>query len=541
MILLALVSGFAASAKAQDQPPASTQTILILPFDNTSNTASLEWISEAFPEILGQRLSTPTTYVISRDDRYYAFDRMGIPKNLHASRATLYRIAEQMDADYVILGDYSYNGETFTAHAQLLDMKQLHLTKPFIASGPLINLVQIQSSLAWQILKTIRPQLPMTHEEFMQDVKPIRLDAFENYIRALLATTQAEKIQRLKDAIQENPEYTAAILELGKTYFNDRQYESAAQWLTQVPLSDKAAGEANFRAGRAYYYLGQFNKAKAAFKVTEARLPLTEVYNNLGVVASRLGDRSALNYFQKTIDADPHDSDYHFNMAIALYKKGDTTGAVRNLRDTLAHNPNDTEARQFLDSLTGASTSSASGPAASGAPTTPATQASIRVPLPRLKQNYDETSYRQLALEVQNAMEKSLANVDPKTRSKIYTEQGMNLLDKGLTADADREFHEAVVQDPTNAMAHAGIASVAESRGDAVTARSEANSSIQLGPNVEAYLVLARLALKENNLDSASRQVEHALALQPSNAAALSLKREVDARRTQPSGPGPRN
>ncbi len=532
------MSGFAASAKAQDQPPSSTQTILILPFDNASNTASLEWISEAFPEILGQRLAIPTTYVISRDDRHYAFDRMGIPKNLHASRATLYRIAEQMDADYVILGDYSYDGKTFTAHAQLLDMKQLHLTKPFTASGPLIDLVQIQSSLAWQILKTIRPQLPMTHEEFMQDVKPIRLDAFENYIRALLATTQAEKIQRLKDAIQENPKYTAAILELGKTYFDDRQYQPAASWLTQVPLSDKAAGEANFLAGRAYYYLGQFNKARAAFKVTEARLPLTEVYNNLGVVASRLGDRSALDYFQKTIDADPHDPDYHFNMAIALYKKGDTAGAVRNLRDTLAHSPNDTEARQFLDSLTGASTSGASGPAASG---TPATQASIRVPLPRLKQNYDETSYQQLALEVQNAMEKSLANVDPKTRSKIYTEQGMNLLDKGLTADADREFHEAVVQDPTNATAHAGIASVAESRGDAVMARSEANSSIQLEPNVEAYLVLARLDLKENNLDSASRQVEHALALQPSNAAALSLKREVDAQRTQPSEPSPRN
>ena len=535
------MSGFAASAKAQDQPPASTQTILILPFDNASNTASLEWISEAFPEILGQRLATPTTYVISRDDRYYAFDRMGIPKNLHASRATLYRIAEQMDADYVILGDYSYNGETFTAHAQLLDMKQLHLTKPFTASGPLINLVQIQSSLAWQILKTIRPQLPMTHEEFMQDVHPIRLDAFENYIRALLATTQTEKIQRLKDAIQEYPEYTAAILELGKTYFNDRQYEPATVWLTKVPLKDKAAGEANFLAGRAYYYLGQFNKSEAAFKVTEASLPLTEVYNNLGVVASRLGKRTALGYFQKTIDADPHDPDYHFNMAIVLYKKGDTAGAARNLRETLAHRPSDTEARQFLDSITGASANSATGPAVNTGSATPGTQVSIHIPLPRLKQNYDETSYRQLALEVQNAMEKSLANADPKTRSKIYTEQGMNLLDKGLTADADREFHEAVVQDPTNALAHAGIASVAESRGDAVTARSEANSSIQLSPNVEAYLVLARLDLKENNLDSASRQVEHALALQPSNAAALSLKRAVDARRARPSEPSPRN
>ena len=72
-------------------------------------------------------MSSPATYVISRDERLLAFDRFGIPQTLHPSLATLYRMAEQMDADYVVIGHYTFDGNTFTASAQTLDMKALKL------------------------------------------------------------------------------------------------------------------------------------------------------------------------------------------------------------------------------------------------------------------------------------------------------------------------------------------------------------------------------------------------------------------------------
>ena len=74
-------------------------------------------------------------YVISRDDRVYAFDHSGIPLTVRPSRATIYRVAEQMDADYVVLGSYTYDGSTFSTTAQLLDMKKLHLCPPVRSSG----------------------------------------------------------------------------------------------------------------------------------------------------------------------------------------------------------------------------------------------------------------------------------------------------------------------------------------------------------------------------------------------------------------------
>ena len=498
----------------------------MLPFDNSSNAPGLQWISEAFPEVLGQRLASPSLYVISREDRLYAFDRLGIPAAVHPSRATLYRIAEQMDADYLVLGRYNFDGRTFSATAQVLDMKRLRLSPELQASGPLTDLISVARSLAYDAFKVITPGTSVTRTEFLQNASAIRLDAFENYMRGILETERLAKIRYFREALRLNPQYTPATLQLGKTYFKNREYESAASWFARVPKSDPSASEANFFLGLSEFYLGQFEKSEAAFKVTESRLPLTEVYNNLGVVASRRGKHNAIDYFQRAVQADPNDSDYHFNLGVALYRSGDGAAASRQLRDVLSRKPNDAEARQLLETI-------ASGAAANLARTQEPGAASPpqpRIPLERIKRNYDETSYRQLALEIENAMEQSLANTDPRTHAAYHVERGRELLTQGFIVEAERQFREAVLRDPANAGAHAGLARVAEKNNDENAARNEARTSLRLNPTAEAYLVLARLDLRDNNVDAATDSIDRALELEPHNNAAAALKRSIPSR-----------
>src|SRR5260221_13803166 len=76
------------------------ETALVLPFENRSSTPGLDWIGEAFPEVLNQRLVTPNLFLANRADRLYAFDRLGIPANVRLSRATIFRLAQEMDLDY---------------------------------------------------------------------------------------------------------------------------------------------------------------------------------------------------------------------------------------------------------------------------------------------------------------------------------------------------------------------------------------------------------------------------------------------------------
>src|SRR5271166_1553019 len=329
-----------------------TQTLIVMPFENQSSAPGLEWISEAFPEVLSQRMASSQLYVMSRDDRAYAFDHSGIPSALLPSRATMYRVAEQMGADYVVLGSYNFDGKTFTATAQLLDMRKLHLYPAVESSGPLTQLIDLQTGLAWQLLQQLPSHLAVTREQSLKASPPIRLDAFENYVRGILATNHQQRVHYLHDAVKLNPNYTLAMLQLGKTYFDSHEYESASAWFARIPKTDPVAGEANFLLGMSEFYRGNFDKAYTAFNVLLVRLPLTEVYNNLGVIEARRGHRAAaVEYFSKAVNADPNDADYRFNLGVALFKNGDSAGATRQLREELQQRPTDGEAKSLLDMI----------------------------------------------------------------------------------------------------------------------------------------------------------------------------------------------
>lgn len=521
-LVLVSVAGWAA---AQRVPHATAQTLVVLPFENASQAPGIEWIAESFPEVLGHRMVSPGLYVVPREDRLYAYERAGIPTSVRLSRATLFRIAEQMDADYAVLGEYNFDGQTFTAKARLLDLKRLRLSPEQPESGPLRRLIDVQSALAWDLLHLMKPDLLTSRQEFLRASPNIRLDALENYVRGITAGTRQLKMKHFREAVRLDAGYAPAILQLAKTYYQERDYNQAASWFARVPKEDPLGREASFYLGLASFNLGDFARAEAAFSFLASRLPLTEVQNNLGVAASRRGKRAALDYFQKAVSADPHDSDYRFNLGVALYKVGDTAGAIRQLREAVALRPNDAEARALLETV--------AQPARSQAPPS----ASLHLPLERIKSNYHETPFQQLALEIQNAAELRLAKTDPRTHAAFHVERGRDLLDQGFVAEAEKEFREAILLDPANAAAHGGLARVLENSNDSRGARAEAQTALRLAPSVEAYLLLARLDLQDNQASAAVEHIDRALMLEPRNPAALALKRTVAARLGQQSPP----
>jgi Tfp pilus assembly protein PilF/TolB-like protein len=519
--------------QATSPPPIpGAQTVLVMPFENQSSAPGLEWIGEAFSEVLAQRLASPQIYVISRSERTYAFDHSGIPQTVLPSRASIYRIAEQMDADYVVLGSYTYDGKRFAAKAQLLDMKKLHLLPAAESSGPLANLIELQTALGWQLLQQMPVHPAGTREQFVSSFPPVRLDAFEDYVRGILAGPYQQRIHYLHEAVKLTPGYVAAMMELGKTYFDNRDYESASLWFSRIPKTDPAAGEANFLLGMAEFYRGNFDKSFAAFNYLSTRVPLTELFNNMGVVEARRGRRApAVEYFSKAVNADPNDPDYRFNLAVALYKNGDSSASARQLKEELQRRPGDSEAKMLLEMINRGTPPSA--PAinpATGKAFLPATQ--TRIPLERIKRNYDEASYRQLEIEIHNFAEARLASLDGPRQAAYHVDRGKELLARNQPEQAKAEFRAAISAYSNSEAAHAQLAMLLEKDGDVSAARAEAQSSVRLKPNVDALLVLARTDLKQNQLPSAAGEADRALALEPANAAALAVKRDIAARET---------
>ena len=134
--------------QAKDQSAAETATLpaklnhqllLVLPFDNRTGQANLDWIGEAVSEIFNQRLGASGFDIISRDDRQYALEHLGLPRNFEPSRATAIRLAQTLDADDIIVGFYTLQNNNLHVSAQLLDVNALRLTQPLIAgrsAGP---------------------------------------------------------------------------------------------------------------------------------------------------------------------------------------------------------------------------------------------------------------------------------------------------------------------------------------------------------------------------------------------------------------------
>jgi tetratricopeptide (TPR) repeat protein len=502
--------------------------LLVLPFDNLANQPNLDWISEAVPEVLNRRLASAGFMPISRDDRLYALDHLGLPSTFQPSRASAIRLAQTLDADYVIVGSFSTSGTRFRAQAQVLKMDALHMSAPLQEEADMTRLLDVLNSLAWGLAKQIDPAFPVARNTFVAAGASLRMDAFENYIRGLVENDPAEQIRHLKESVRLDPTFSPALLGLGKAYFANQQFDLAATTLGRLPRNDPNAREADFDRGLAYFYLGSYVRAEDAFAFVSKQLPLPEVVNNRGVAASRRG-LDATSFFQQAVAADPNDPDYQFNLAIALSRKKDLAGARRAIEQTVKLRPQDVEAQAFQATLRGNPPVSVDAPVSTRASFDSAATAGS-VPLERIKRTFNEASFRQAASEMEQVEEAHMATLPPQKRAAALTTAGMTFFNQGLILEAEREFQDALAADSANPEAHAGLALVREQGGDPKESRQQATESLNARPNVTAYLVLARLDLLANQPAAAATDVSTALKLEPQNSAARGLKLQIESK-----------
>ena len=522
----------ATAAPSSPVPPG--RLLLVLPFDNRTDQPNLDWISEAVPEVLNRRLASAGFMPISRDDRLYALDHLGLPSTFQPSRASAIRLAETLDADYIIVGSFSTVGTRFQIKAQILRVDALHMSAPIQEEADITHLLDLLNSLAWGLAKQLDPRFAVARNTFVAAGAGLRIDTLENYIRGLVEPDPAEQIRHLKEAVRIDPSFSPALLALGKAYFANQQFELAATTLGRLPLNDLGAREADFDRGLAYFYLGSYIKAEDAFAFVSKQLPLPEVVNNQGVAASRRG-LDATSFFQEAVNADPNDPDYQFNLALALSRKKDVTGALRAIGQTLKLHPQDTEAQAFQATLHAggqhAAAETAPGPTGNRVNAAFAPAATDdSTPLERIKRTFNEASFRQAAFEMEQMQEEQLASLPPPKQAAALTQAGMRFFNQGLILEAEREFQAALEAEAGNADAHAGLALVRERGGDVKIARLEAAESIKAQPNVTAYLVLGRLDLQANQKPDAAADVSNALKLEPQNATARALRQQIESK-----------
>lgn len=518
-------------AQAVSQPPEAANAgrgriLLVLPFDNRSGQPSLDWVREAAAEILNSRFASAGFAPMSRENRLYALDHLGLPQGFQPSRASSLKLAQTMDVDSIIVGSYLTDGANIVAEAEVVDVAHLRMSSPATARGAMRDMVSVFDSLAWELTRQLDPGFSVAQETFVAAGKGVRLDAFEQYIRGITEPDHDERVRHLKQAVALNPNFSAAWFALGREDYTAQQYEEAAVSFAKVNRDDPDALEAGFYQGLCQLFSGGYPQAEQAFASVAKVLPLAEVLNNEGVAQSRQGhDGSALFIAAET--ADPNAADYHFNLAVTLKRRGSTTEALSELGQCLKLRPTDSEAQELQKEWKAPGTSA--GGTGAGGDQAEAQEAKAD-PLERIVRTFDAQAFRQAVGMMDQVESARLQALSPRDRAVKLASQAKDFLDRGLLLEAERLYQEAESADSSVADAHAGLAEVRERTGDANGARREAQTAVELQPSAQAYLVLGRLDLTAGHLDDAQKDARQAMQLDPGSKVAQDLNRQIALR-----------
>jgi tetratricopeptide (TPR) repeat protein len=372
------------------------ETALVLPFFNHSKSANLDWVGESIAEAVRDALASEGLLVLDRVDRLEAYRRLSLRPGAEVTHASIIKIGESLDASSVIYGFYELlpaeNGKepskgALRITARILDLKHTRQSPTFGELGALEELAALEVHLGWQALTSLNPKTTLSEQEFLKARPSVRIDAVESYVRGLLATSPEQRHRFFTQAARIDEHYSQPCFELGKSFWEKKDYKVAAGWLERVARTDPHYREAQFFLGLCRYANGDFNGAEQAFQLVAATVPLNEVYNDLGAAQARRNNTAAaVASFKKALEGDSADPDYHFNLGYTLWRAGQFDQAIESFREVVARNPSDTEATTLLGRAL-----KQDGPR----PGDPKTENRER-----LKTSYEEAAYRQLQAEL---------------------------------------------------------------------------------------------------------------------------------------------
>jgi tetratricopeptide (TPR) repeat protein/peroxiredoxin len=163
----------------------------------------------------------------------------------------------------------------------------------------------------------------------------------------------ADAVQYFQQALQINPGYLVAIVNLGNAYRELKDWTRAVETLQQAVHLAPSDAEANYSLGMVYAQMDDSDHAREyLLKALEARPAYPEALNNLGILFLRTHRRDeAVVRFQECIRVAPNFDQSYLNLARVYAIEGDREKARETLLQLLKQHPDHAQAKQMLQQL----------------------------------------------------------------------------------------------------------------------------------------------------------------------------------------------
>ncbi len=524
--------------------PAAAQTaaprVLVVPFENIQREPRLHWLGEAAALLLADELNARGVAAITRAERVGAFEQLRLPLSATLTRATVIKVGQLVGAAEAIVGVVRLEGDVFIAEARSVRIDVGRLQPTASERGPLRELFGIFERLAAKLAGSAA-------RAGARDPQP-PLDAFEHYVKGLVAESPATRATFLETATKLFPRYDRARLALWDVRTEQGDDAAALAAARAVEADSRLARRAAFLAGVSLLNLERYDEAFEAFKGLVGNSPVpplgsgakpgAAVYNNLGIVQLRRGATpqtgSATYYLTQAADADPNDADYLFNLGYAYLIERDNKGAIYWLREAVRRNPADADAHFVL----------AAALQASGSPVEAARErelarhlserfedlerraAAERAPVPRgLERVRQELDVPRSLLAEQAIV--NTAQREQRDLAAFHLSRGRRLFEREQDREAMAELRRAVYLLPYEAQAHLLIGRIHLRAGRPKEAIDALKISIWSEETAAARAALGEAYIKTGELAAAREQLERALGLDPASAEAKRLLNDI--------------
>jgi tetratricopeptide (TPR) repeat protein/TolB-like protein len=545
-------AGTAASARGSALEASQQGIYLVFPFENAGASPRLDWLGEGLEELTIQRLSAAGQQVYSHTGRTGELDRSGLPPTAKLSRASMLRIAQSMDADFVIFGRFTSDGQTLMVEAQILRVSPTRLLPAIRETGPLDSLMDMHVRLLWRLLSANDHAYPRTLEEFSKAQRPLRLDAFEHYVRGLLASEDDPRLRELREAARLEPEWPDPDFAIGDAYYARRDCDSALIWFAKVPKTHDRYVEAVFATGVCRLLMNQPEKAEEVFVSLQGALrnnlvsgaDLPEILNNLALARARQNNTAAaVADLRRAAELDPDEDDYPFNLGLLALGANDFSGAANYFREASGREPDKPENRALM--ILSLEKAGKKAEADQERDTAAETFGPDALPVVRLDAKKDtllhlervraEMDTTALRLEIVSAGDTANAAAAAVADTPAaHLRRGRQELSAGRVDAAENEFRAALAADPGSASAHNGLAEVYRRRGKLDDSAKELQASLEIRDSAAVRTTLARIYLEQKKLDFARTELERALKLAPKYPDAKELLEHLQ--KVKPSG-----
>jgi eukaryotic-like serine/threonine-protein kinase len=370
--LLAIAVGVAALGlflRARNAESA-IDSIAVLPFENRSNDADTEYLSDGLAESLIYRLSQLPDLKVSPTSSVMRYK---------GKETDVAQIAKELDVDALMYGRLMQRGDELSISVQLIDARTEKLLWAEQYERKMSELLATQREIAAEIANKLRLKLSGDGEQKLAKKYTDNNEAYQLYLKGRFYWNKRDEenlkkaIEQFKAAADKDPNFALAFVGLADCYVILPYYSSAptnevlprAKAYAERALEiDDSLGEAhsslgyvnrllwnwadmerelkrgielnpNYATAHKYYgnYLGnfgRFDEAMAEYKRAQELEPLSLIISiNLAEVYLQKGDLSAaVEQCQRAIDLDPNWYYARLQLALVYLKQGRSAEAL---------------------------------------------------------------------------------------------------------------------------------------------------------------------------------------------------------------------